>query len=169
MTVQPQPLDETVTTAATAPQEQRQTTWRHRSGAARAWSKQTQAVQVQVFTVYFALRDPRMPWFAKAAAALAVGYIFSPVQLIPDWIPVIGWTDDLLVLALALACMRCFTPRLVVAACHERAEQAVMRRANGAAQSSQVVIVAAVALIAMWLAVGILGSAAILHAVSSGR
>ena len=52
--------------------------------------------------VYLALKDPRVPWYAKALAAVVLAFLFSPIDLIPDFIPVIGYLDDLIVVPAGL-------------------------------------------------------------------
>ncbi len=56
-----------------------------------------QALKREVIAVYLAARDPRTPWYAKALIFLIVAYMFSPIDLIPDFIPVLGYLDDLLI------------------------------------------------------------------------
>ena len=51
----------------------------------------------EVLVVWLAARDPRVPWFAKLLGAVAAGYALSPIDLIPDFIPVLGYLDDLLI------------------------------------------------------------------------
>jgi uncharacterized membrane protein YkvA (DUF1232 family) len=53
--------------------------------------------------LYFAARDPSFPWYAKAVAALIAAYALSPIDLIPDFIPVIGYLDELILLPLVIA------------------------------------------------------------------
>jgi uncharacterized membrane protein YkvA (DUF1232 family) len=70
-------------------------------GSARAeWVEQlkswARAVKRDVHALYLAGRDPRVPWYAKALAALVAGYALSPLDLIPDFIPVAGYLDDLI-------------------------------------------------------------------------
>jgi len=52
--------------------------------------------------LYLACRDPRVPWYAKAFAALLVAYALSPIDLIPDFIPVLGYLDELVLLPLGV-------------------------------------------------------------------
>ena len=54
----------------------------------------------EVYALYFACRDPRMPWYAKALAVGIVAYAFSPIDLIPDFIPILGYLDDLVLIPL---------------------------------------------------------------------
>lgn len=55
------------------------------------------ALKREVFAIYTAARDPRTPWFAKALVFLTVAYTLSPIDLIPDFIPILGYLDDLLI------------------------------------------------------------------------
>jgi len=69
------------------------------------WNKFKQAAQdlkADTYALYLAYRDPRTPWYAKAWAALVVAYAFSPIDLIPDFIPVLGYLDDLLLVPLGV-------------------------------------------------------------------
>ena len=60
-------------------------------------------LQAEVYALYLAYRDPRVPWYAKAVAACVVGYALSPIDLIPDFIPVLGYLDDLVLIPLGIA------------------------------------------------------------------
>ena len=73
-------------------------------------------------TLYFAARDPRTPWYAKALAAAVVAYALSPFDLIPDFIPVIGYVDDLIVVPLGIALVLKLVPASVMLDCRERAQ-----------------------------------------------
>jgi uncharacterized membrane protein YkvA (DUF1232 family) len=57
----------------------------------------------EVVALYFAYRDPRVPWYAKLFIVIVVGYALSPIDLIPDFIPVIGYLDDLVLVPLGIA------------------------------------------------------------------
>lgn len=77
--------------------------------------------------MYFAARDPRVPWYAKAVAGIVVGYALSPIDLIPDFIPLLGYLDDLLLLPLGLILAIWLIPDAVWADCLERARSASAR------------------------------------------
>ncbi len=68
-------------------------------GRIRQWAA---LVKRDVYAVYLASRDPRVPWYAKAAAILVTAYALSPIDLIPDFIPVLGYLDDLILLPLGI-------------------------------------------------------------------
>lgn len=61
------------------------------------------ALKNQAFAVYLAARDPRTPWYAKVLIFFVVAHTFSPIDLIPDFIPVLGYLDDLIITPLGLA------------------------------------------------------------------
>lgn len=65
----------------------------------KAWAA---ALKRDGLTLWFACRDPRTPWYAKALALLIVAYALSPIDLIPDFIPVIGFLDELILLPVAI-------------------------------------------------------------------
>ena len=73
--------------------------------------------------LYLAARDPRTPWYAKLLAAAVVAYALSPVDLIPDFIPIIGYLDDLILVPLGLAAVLKLVPADVMAECRLRAER----------------------------------------------
>jgi uncharacterized membrane protein YkvA (DUF1232 family) len=75
-----------------------------------AWAR---AVRRDVFVLYLAGRDPRVPWPAKAIAVAAVAYALSPIDLIPDFIPVLGYLDELVLVPLAFVLARQLVPREV--------------------------------------------------------
>lgn len=84
-------------------------------------------LKYQALTVYFAARDPRMPWYARALAVLVAAYAFSPIDLIPDFIPVLGLVDDLLIVPLGVALVLRLTPRAVIDDARRAAEAASIR------------------------------------------
>ena len=64
-----------------------------------------------VHTVYLAARDPRVPWYAKALALCVAAYALSPIDLIPDFIPVLGYLDDLIIVPLGILAVVQLIPR----------------------------------------------------------
>src|SRR5271168_249637 len=95
------------------------------------WKQQAQRVHREAQVFYFAFRHPRVPWYAKLVAVCTAGYLFSPIQLIPSFIPGIGFLDDFLVLFVGLKLLRRITPRDVLAECRELADAAQIRRNQG--------------------------------------
>lgn len=89
-------------------------------------SLKTQARQLKqhTLTVYFAARDPRTPFLVRALAVFVAAYALSPIDLIPDFIPVIGLLDDLLLVPLGLALVVRLTPPAVIESARLQAQQA---------------------------------------------
>lgn len=100
-------------------------------------------LRAQALVVHFAARDPRLPWTVRALALLVAAYALSPVDLIPDFIPVLGLLDDLVLVPLGVALVMRLTPLKVRRDARRRAEAAARRPvARGMA----------VAIVALWLA-----------------
>jgi len=66
------------------------------------WKARAQRLKGSVYALYFAYRDPRTPWYVRVLAACIVGYAFSPIDLIPDPIPILGYLDDLVLIPLGV-------------------------------------------------------------------
>lgn len=77
----------------------------------------------ETYAVYLAARDARTPWYAKALAIAVVGYALSPIDLIPDFIPVLGHLDDLVIVPAGLAVAIRLIPARVLDECRARAEE----------------------------------------------
>jgi uncharacterized membrane protein YkvA (DUF1232 family) len=103
----------------------------------------------ELYALYLAYRDPRVPLYARVFAALVVGYAFSPIDLIPDPIPVLGYLDDLVLIPLGIVLSIRMIPEPVLAECREKASRL-------SAGSRPVNRVAAVAVVALWLALAAL-------------
>ena len=104
-------------------------------------------LKVEVYALYLTYRDPRVPWYARVFAAVVVGYAFSPIDLIPDVIPVLGYLDDLILIPLGVALAIKMIPRHVLAECREKARDAKDRPVNK---------VAAVMIVIVWIALAVL-------------
>jgi uncharacterized membrane protein YkvA (DUF1232 family) len=89
-------------------------------GRLKRWAGRLKA---EVYALYLAYRDPRVPLYARIFAACVVGYAFSPIDLIPDPIPVLGYLDDLVLIPLGLALAMKMIPAPVLAECREKARR----------------------------------------------
>jgi uncharacterized membrane protein YkvA (DUF1232 family) len=87
------------------------------------WKERARALKKEVYALYLAYRDPRTPWYAKAVAALVVAYAFSPIDLIPDPIPVLGYLDDLVLIPLGAALALRLIPPEVMADARAKTEE----------------------------------------------
>lgn len=86
----------------------------------KAWKHR---LRVETYAAYLTMRDRRTPWYAKALGLLVVGYALSPIDLIPDFVPVLGYLDDAIVLGFGLRLVMALVPPDVRAACRQRASE----------------------------------------------
>jgi uncharacterized membrane protein YkvA (DUF1232 family) len=98
----------------------------------------------QTLIVYFAARDPRTPFLVRLLALLVAAYALSPIDLIPDFIPVIGYLDDLILLPLGIALIVKLTPAEVIAAARAKAASLAEKPTSK---------LAAFAIVALWILV----------------
>jgi len=86
-----------------------------------SWKTQAKRLRNEIYALYFAARDPRTPWYAKVLAAFIIGYALSPIDLIPDFIPVLGYLDDLIIVPAGIALLIKIIPNGVLQECREKA------------------------------------------------
>jgi uncharacterized membrane protein YkvA (DUF1232 family) len=108
------------------------------------WKARARQLKQETYALYLAYRDPRTPWFAKVWAACVVGYAFSPIDLIPDPIPVLGYLDDLVLVPLGIALALKLVPAEVMAECRLQAQEVI-------AMGKPVNWAAATVIVAIWL------------------
>jgi uncharacterized membrane protein YkvA (DUF1232 family) len=125
--------------------------------SARNWREQAQRLHKEAHVFYFVLKHPRTRWYARLVAACTAGYLLSPVQLIPNFIPVIGCLDDVLVVFLGVKLLRRITPADVLSECRGLANAAEIRRKEEI--RSTVAIVVSVAIPIVWLFAAVAASA----------
>src|SRR6266849_2468924 len=108
-------------TPPTAPRENTQPVC---SAGQLGWAR---SLKREVHAIYLAARDPRTPWYAKALALCVAGYALSPIDLIPDFVPVLGYLDDMVIVPLGIwAVVKLIPPeimaenRAAAALCAER-------------------------------------------------
>ena len=112
----------------------------------RHWAR---TLKRQTLIVYFAARDPRTPWFPRVLALAIAAYALSPIDLIPDFIPVLGYLDDVIIVPLGLWLVLRLIPAEVIADSHAKAEAASERPVSRAM---------AVAIVVIWaIALGVAG------------
>jgi uncharacterized membrane protein YkvA (DUF1232 family) len=95
------------------------------------------------YAIYLASRDPRVPWFAKILAIAVAGYALSPIDLIPDFIPVVGYLDDLIILPLGIWLVISLIPDEVMVEYRAKANETGQRPTSRTAM---------VAIILLWIA-----------------
>jgi uncharacterized membrane protein YkvA (DUF1232 family) len=113
----------------------------------RAWAKR---IRRDALTLWLAAHHPRTPWLAKVLAGIVVAYALSPIDLIPDFVPVLGLLDDLLLLPALIWLAVRLVPADVLAACRVEAEQ---RMAAGAARPTS--WIGAIVIVLLWLGLAI--------------
>ncbi len=101
-------------------------------------------LKAETFALYLAARDPRTPWYAKFLVAGIVAYAFSPIDLIPDFVPVLGYLDDLILIPLGIALAIRLVPHQVLTECRVRAQEAIRK-------GKPVSLAAGAVIIAIWL------------------
>ena len=124
-----------------------------------SWKKQARLLKQETYAVYLAYRDPRVPWYAKVAAACVVGYAFSPIDLIPDFIPILGYLDDLVLIPLGVLLVLKMIPPSVMAECRQRAQEII-------AEGRPTNWVAAGVIVAIWIVLLVLAILAVMRAVN---
>lgn len=114
------------------------------------WKKRARQLKREVYTLYLAYKDPRVPWYARVFAICVVGYAFSPIDLIPDPIPVLGYLDDLVLVPVGVLIARRMIPAVVLDECRAQADEIM-------AQGKPTNWAAAAVIIAIWLLLAVLG------------
>lgn len=111
----------------------------------KRWAKKLKS---DIYALYLASRHPQTPWAAKFVIVAVVAYALSPIDLIPDFIPVIGYLDDLLLLPLGIALAIKLIPAQVWQACKEEAQRHEGERLPRS-------WIAGVVIAAVWLGIGL--------------
>ena len=115
----------------------------------RKWAKE---LKRHTLVVYFAARDPRTPWLVRLLALLVAAYALSPIDLIPDFIPVLGYLDDLVIVPLGVLLVLKLVPPEVTCSAREQALAAVETPVSRAAAAIVVAIwVAMVGVFGLWV------------------
>jgi uncharacterized membrane protein YkvA (DUF1232 family) len=115
------------------------------------WKRWAGRLKSETHALYLAYRDPRVPWYAKLFAALVVGYAFSPIDLIPDPIPVLGYLDDLILIPLGVALAVRMIPEDVLSESRQKAREMVESGDRPVSRAAAAVIVV------LWLVLAVLG------------
>jgi uncharacterized membrane protein YkvA (DUF1232 family) len=105
-----------------------------------------QLLKTETYALYLAARDPRTPWAARGLVLLVVAYALSPIDLIPDFIPVLGYLDDLLIVPAGIALALRMIPREVM---EESRERARLSRPGSAAGTLGAVIIVVIWILAI--------------------
>ena len=101
-------------------------------------------LKVETFALYLAARDPRTPWYAKLLIMGVVAYALSPVDLIPDFIPVLGYLDDIILIPIGISLALRLVPPTVMSECRAEASRSLEKHVRGTRIAGAVII-------AVWL------------------
>ncbi len=112
--------------------------------AISGWKLRAKQLKTAVYVIYLVSKDPRVPWYTRVLAACVIGYAFSPIDLIPDPIPIIGYLDDLVLIPLGIALVLKMVPAPVLADCREQARSVM-------GQGKPTNWIAAGVIVAIWL------------------
>jgi uncharacterized membrane protein YkvA (DUF1232 family) len=119
------------------------------------WKQKAAELKKQTLALYFAFQDPRVPWFAKGLMILVVAYAFSPIDFIPDFIPVLGYLDDLIIVPLGVYLAIRLVPVQVMQECQAKAEREMAQDLPQFKWMGMIVVaiwVLMILLIILWLA-----------------
>lgn len=108
------------------------------------WKQQARQLKVEVYALYLAYRDPRVPWYARIFVACVVAYAFSPIDLIPDPIPILGYLDDLILIPLGVKAALAMIPAEIMTESRKKAQGFIH-------QNNPVNWIAAAVIIAIWI------------------
>ena len=114
-----------------------------------SWKERVRALKQETFTLYLACRHPRVPWYAKGLALIVVGYALSPIDLIPDFIPVLGYVDDLILIPLGFMLVMRMIPDDVLAECRRQARETIGRTTRAGK-------IAAALIVGIWILTAVL-------------
>ena len=111
--------------------------------------QQTKALKKESYALAFAYQDNRTPWYAKFLIVITLGYLLSPIDIIPDFIPVLGYLDDLIIVPLLIIISIRLIPKEILAESREKAKQHIENKKKS-------VWWFAVLIIMFWLTIGYL-------------
>ena len=95
------------------------------------FKSRARALKNEAFAVYHAAKDPRTPWYAKTVAFLTIAYAFSPIDFIPDFIPILGYLDDLFIVPAGITLAIRLIPAEVLEEARETAATRSVERSVG--------------------------------------
>lgn len=121
-------------------------------GMFEKWKQWARVIKRDAHALYLAARDPRVPWYAKVVAIAVAAYALSPIDLIPDFVPVLGYVDDLLIVPLGMALVVKLIPPAIMAEHRDMAAAAQDRPVSKGAAAVIVLIWIASIVLVGWVA-----------------
>jgi len=107
------------------------------------WKEKVKKLKQEIYALYLAYKDPRVSWYAKIFIVILVGYAISPIDLIPDFIPIIGYLDDLIILSLGIVLAIKMIPREVMEECRKESAKGI--------KDKKVAVVGLIIIISIWV------------------
>lgn len=112
------------------------------------WKQSAKQLKAETYALYLAYKHPVTPWYARLLAGLVIAYAFSPLDLVPDFIPVLGYLDDLILVPLGITLALKLIPAAVMAECRAQAKTELLTAKPR--QWLPVVVV-----VTIWIALGV--------------
>ena len=122
------------------------------------WQQKLRQLKREIYTIYWVTQDSRVPGYVKIMAACILAYAFSPIDLIPDFIPILGYLDDLIIIPIGIWLVIKMIPPNILAECREKAQATIV-------QKQPIGRVGASVIIAIWIGLGIVIFMGINHAI----
>lgn len=97
-------------------------------------------LQVEAYALLIAMRDPRVPWYAKVFTGLVIAHTFSPIDLIPDFIPVLGYLDDLIITPVGIAIALKMIPGEVMIDARQKASD-IVKQGKPVSKAGAIIVV----------------------------
>ena len=107
------------------------------------WKEKAKKLKQEIYTLYLAYKDPRVPWYGKIFIIITVGYAISSIDLIPDFIPIIGYLDDLILLPLGILLSIKMIPKEVMEECRRESVKGI--------KDSKFVFIGLTIIIGIWI------------------
>jgi len=117
---------------------------KYRERLVEKWKQRARKLKSETYALYLAYRNPKTPWYAKIFAGLVIAYAFSPIDLIPDFIPVLGYIDDLILVPVGILIALRMIPPDVMHECR-------MQARTDLSQDRPVNWIVALAIVAIWV------------------
>ena len=115
----------------------------------KMWKAKVRKIKIETYTLYLASKHPMTPWYAKIFVVAIVAYVFSPIDLIPDFIPILGYLDELIIVPLGIIVALKMIPKPVLLECRGKA-QTIMNQGRPKNWFAAVII------IAIWIILAVL-------------
>jgi uncharacterized membrane protein YkvA (DUF1232 family) len=106
----------------------------------RRWRKIGNDLKFEAYCLYLAAKDPRTLWYAKALIVCVVGYALSPIDLVPDFTPILGYLDDLIIVSFGMALAVRLVPRYLLDDCRRHAPLTIQTAVRAAVIAAGVVV-----------------------------